>query len=63
MGITMLIQQKLSPPPPDPMQAKIMMAMPVLFTVLFLNFPSGLTVYWFVNNTLSILQQWWITKK
>lgn len=62
MGLSMLIQQKLNPPPPDPVQAKVMMFMPVIFTVLFLNFPAGLVLYWFVNNVLSILQQWYITK-
>lgn len=62
MGATMLIQQKLSPPPPDPMQAKVMMAMPIVFTVIFLNFPAGLVLYWFVNNLLSITQQWYITR-
>lgn len=63
MGATMLIQQKLNPAPPDPMQAKVMMFLPVLFTGLFWNFPSGLVLYWIVNNTLSILQQWYITRK
>ncbi len=63
MGLSMLVQQKLNPPPPDPMQAKVMMLMPVIFTVLFLNFPSGLVLYWFVNNLLSIIQQWYITRK
>lgn len=63
MGTTMLIQQKLNPAPPDPMQAKIMMFLPVLFTGLFWNFPAGLVLYWIVNNTLSILQQWYITRK
>ena len=63
MGVTMLIQQKLNPAPPDPMQAKVMMFLPVLFTGLFWNFPSGLVLYWIVNNTLSILQQWYITRK
>ncbi len=62
MGVTMLIQQKLNPAPPDPMQAKIMMFLPVLFTGLFWNFPSGLVLYWTVNNTLTILQQWHITR-
>lgn len=57
MGLTMFIQQKLSPPPPDPMQAKMMMFLPVVFTVFFLNFPAGLVLYWVVNNTLSIVQQ------
>jgi YidC/Oxa1 family membrane protein insertase len=63
MGITMLIQQKLNPAPPDPMQAKVMMFLPILFTGLFWNFPSGLVLYWTVNNTLTILQQWYITRK
>ena len=63
MGATMLIQQKLNPTPPDPMQAKIMMALPFIFTFFFLFFPSGLVLYWFVNNVLSIIQQWVITKK
>lgn len=60
MGLSMFIQQKLNPPAPDPMQAKIMMMMPVVFTVLFASFPSGLMLYWFVNNTLSFMQQWHI---
>ncbi|ASQ44578.1 membrane protein insertase YidC [Legionella clemsonensis] len=63
MGATMLIQQKLNPAPPDPMQAKLMMFLPILFTALFWNFPAGLVLYWIVNNTLSILQQWYITRK
>lgn len=62
MGVTMLVQQKLSPPPPDPMQEKIMLLMPVVFTVLFLYFPAGLVLYWVVNNILSIAQQWYITQ-
>jgi YidC/Oxa1 family membrane protein insertase len=62
MGASMLVQQKLNPAPADPMQAKVMMFMPVVFTVLFLNFPAGLVLYWFVNNVLSILQQWFITR-
>ena len=63
MGGTMLIQQKLNPAPPDPMQAKIMMFLPILFTGIFWNFPAGLVLYWIVNNSLSILQQWYITRK
>ena len=63
MGITMIVQQRLNPPPPDPMQARIMMALPFVFTFLFLFFPSGLVLYWFVNNLLSIAQQWVITRK
>ncbi|MFZ5427236.1 MAG: membrane protein insertase YidC [Thermodesulfobacteriota bacterium] len=57
MGATMFIQQKMSPPPGDPTQAKIMLFMPVIFTFMFLNFPSGLVIYWLVNNVLSIAQQ------
>jgi len=60
MGLSMFIQQRLNPPPPDPMQAKIMMLMPVIFTALFANFPAGLMLYWFVNNTLSFTQQWFV---
>jgi len=63
MGGTMLVQQRLNPTPPDPMQAKVMMFLPVLFTALFWNFPAGLVLYWIVNNTLSILQQWHISRK
>ncbi len=62
MGASMLFQQKLNPPPPDPMQAKMMMMLPFVFTVLFLFFPSGLVLYWVVNNVLSIAQQWYITR-
>ena len=63
MGISMVIQQKLNPPPPDPIQAKIMMALPFVFTVFFAFFPAGLVLYWVVNNVLSIAQQWVITKR
>lgn len=63
MGISMLGQQMLNPTPPDPMQARIMKIMPVAFTFFFLWFPSGLVLYWVVNNTLSILQQYVITKR
>jgi YidC/Oxa1 family membrane protein insertase len=63
MGVSMFVQQKLNPPPPDPMQAKIMMSLPVVFTVMFAFFPSGLVLYWVVNNLLSIAQQWVITKR
>lgn len=58
MGATMLLQQKMTPTPGDPMQAKIMMLMPIIFTGLFLTFPSGLVAYWLVNNIISIGQQW-----
>lgn len=63
MGATMFLQQKLSPPMGDPMQAKIMLFMPVIFTFLFLGFPSGLVIYWLCNNVLSIAQQWWTLRK
>ncbi len=63
MGATMLIQQKLIPAPMDPIQAKVMMVLPVVFTVFFAFFPSGLVLYWVVNNTLSITQQWVITRR
>lgn len=63
MGASMFIQQKLNPPPPDPMQAKVMQWMPVMFTFFFLFFPSGLVLYWVVNNVLSIAQQYVITKR
>lgn len=62
MIVTMFIQQKLSPAPPDPMQAKMMMVLPLVFGVLFMMFPAGLVLYWVVNNTVSILQQWYITR-
>ena len=63
MGVSMFIQQKLNPPPPDPMQAKVMQIMPIFFTFFFLWFPAGLVLYWCVNNILSILQQWMITRQ
>ncbi|MFZ5996282.1 MAG: membrane protein insertase YidC [Nitrospirota bacterium] len=63
MGITMVIQQKMTPSTMDPTQQKIMMLMPVVFTFMFLTFPSGLVLYWLVNNVLSIAQQWYMNKK
>ncbi len=63
MGATMLLQQKMSPPPGDPTQAKMMMLMPIVFTVIFINFSSGLVLYWLINNILSIGQQAYIQKK
>ena len=63
MGATMFLQQKMSPPPGDPAQAKMMMLMPVVFTFIFINFSSGLVLYWLVNNVLSIAQQYYIQKK
>ncbi len=62
MGITMFIQQKMTPSSGDPTQAKLMLIMPVFLTFLFLNFPSGLVVYFITNNVLSIIQQWWLLK-
>ncbi|MCQ2032057.1 membrane protein insertase YidC [Stutzerimonas zhaodongensis] len=63
MGLTMFIQQQLNPTPPDPMQAKVMKLLPIIFTFFFLWFPAGLVLYWVVNNVLSIAQQWYITRK
>ncbi len=63
MGATMLLQQKMSPPMGDPTQAKMMMFMPLIFTVIFINFSAGLVLYWLVNNILSISQQYYIQKK
>ena len=62
MGATMFLQTKLNPAPPDPIQAKVMLAMPVVFTAMFLFFPAGLVLYWIVNNVLSIAQQWHINR-
>ena len=63
MGISMLIQQKLNPAPLDPVQAKVMMVLPLVFSVFFAFFPAGLVLYWVVNNVLSITQQYIITKR
>jgi len=63
MGATMLLQQRLNPAPLDPIQKKVMGMLPIVFTVFFAFFPSGLVLYWVVNNTLSISQQWVITKR
>jgi YidC/Oxa1 family membrane protein insertase len=63
MGASMFLQQKMSPPPGDPAQAKMMMFMPIFFTFMFINFPSGLVLYWLVNNILSMAQQYYIQKK
>jgi YidC/Oxa1 family membrane protein insertase len=62
MGVTMFIQQKMTPTSMDPMQAKMMMALPIVFTFMFLNFPSGLVIYWLVNNILTIAQQAYINR-
>jgi YidC/Oxa1 family membrane protein insertase len=57
MGLTMFLQQKLNPPPPDPVQARIFMFLPIVFTFTLANFPAGLVIYWAWNNLLSISQQ------
>jgi YidC/Oxa1 family membrane protein insertase len=62
MAVSMFVQTKLNPTPPDPIQAKVMMFMPIAFSVMFFFFPSGLVLYWVVNNLLSIGQQWVITQ-
>jgi YidC/Oxa1 family membrane protein insertase len=63
MGGSMFLTQALNPPVPDPMQARVMKFMPVIFTVMFLFFPAGLVLYWLVNNLLSLAQQWFITRQ
>ena len=63
MGISMFIQQKMTPSSGDPKQEQIMLLMPVVFTVFFVNFPSGLVLYWLVNNVLSIAQQYWVNRQ
>ena len=63
MGATMYVQQLLSPTMGDPMQARLMKLMPIMFTVLFLFFPAGLVLYWLVNSVLSVAQQWYVMKK
>ena len=62
MGASMYFMQKLNPPPPDPMQAKVMQYLPIVFTFFFLWFPAGLVLYWLCNNLLSMAQQWFITR-
>jgi YidC/Oxa1 family membrane protein insertase len=63
MGVSMFLQQKLNPAPIDPVQAKVMQLMPIIFTFFFAFFPAGLVLYWLVNNILSIAQQWLITRR
>jgi YidC/Oxa1 family membrane protein insertase len=63
MGVTMYLQQKLNPQPPDPVQAKIFMILPVIFTFFLATFPAGLVIYWAWNNVLSIAQQWVIMRR
>ena len=62
MAVSMFVQTKLNPPPPDPVQAKVMMVMPLVFSVMFFFFPSGLVLYWTVQNLLGIVQQWSINR-
>jgi YidC/Oxa1 family membrane protein insertase len=62
MAVSMWVQTKLNPTPPDPIQAKVMLYMPIIFSVMFFFFPAGLVLYWVVNNILSIAQQWQINK-
>jgi len=63
MGCTMFLQQRLNPPPPDPVQAKLFQFMPIIFTFMLARFPAGLVIYWSWNNTLTILQQWLIMRR
>jgi YidC/Oxa1 family membrane protein insertase len=63
MGVTMYLQQKLNPPPPDPVQAKIFQFMPIIFTFMLASFPAGLVIYWSWNNLLTIAQQWTIMRR
>jgi len=63
MGASMFLQQKMTPTTGDPAQAKMMMLLPIVFTFLFINFPSGLVLYWLVNNILSIAQQYRINRQ
>ena len=63
MGCTMFLQQKMNPPPPDPVQAKVFQFMPIIFTFMMANFPAGLVIYWSWNNTLSVAQQWLIQRR
>jgi YidC/Oxa1 family membrane protein insertase len=63
MGASMFLQQKMTPAPGDPAQAKMMMFLPLIFTFFFINFPSGLVLYWLVNNLISIGQQYHIMKR
>jgi YidC/Oxa1 family membrane protein insertase len=62
MAVSMWVQTKLNPVPPDPIQAKVMLYMPIIFSIMFFFFPAGLVLYWVVNNILSIAQQWQINK-
>ena len=63
MGVTMFLQMRMNPTPPDPVQARMMWIMPLVFSVMFFFFPAGLVLYWLTNNILSIAQQWFINNK
>ena len=63
MGLTMVLQQKMTPSAMDPKQAKMMMLMPIVFTFMFLSFPAGLVIYWLVNNILGIIQQFFVNRQ
>jgi YidC/Oxa1 family membrane protein insertase len=63
MGLTMVLQQKMTPSAMDPKQAKMMMLMPIVFTFMFLSFPAGLVIYWLVNNVLGIIQQFFVNRQ
>ena len=63
MGCTMFLQQKLNPPPPDPVQARMFQFMPIIFTFMLARFPAGLVIYWTTNNLLSVAQQWFIMRR
>ena len=63
MGASMYVQQLFNPPMPDPMQARVMKMMPIMFTALFLFFPAGLVLYWLVNNVLTVAQQWYVNRR
>ena len=63
MGVTMYLQQKMNPAPPDPVQARIFQFMPIIFTFMMASFPAGLVIYWSWNNALSVAQQWLIQRR
>ena len=63
MGISMIVQTRMNPAPPDPIQAKVMMAMPVVFSIMFFFFPAGLVLYWAMQNLLGIAQTWNINRQ
>jgi YidC/Oxa1 family membrane protein insertase len=63
MGVTMWLQQKMNPAPPDPVQQKVFQFLPIVFTFMLAGFPAGLVIYWAWNNLLSVLQQWTIMRR